>query len=161
MTADLLSEFMGAGFSAKTAVSLVNSTLILHSGRESFSTIDLLCIDRRSGRAEFLKGGAADSFLLHRGSVERIKAGSLPVGILDDISCTSEARTLDAEDTIVLMSDGVSGNSEQDWILDFLVQNQESRELADLILAEAEKRKNPAAADDMSVIVVQLHPFGN
>lgn len=159
MAAELLTEFMSAGFSAQTAVSLVNSTLILHSGRESFSTIDLLCIDRRTGLADFFKVGAAGSYLLHKGRAEKLEAGTLPVGILDDISCGCNQRTLSAGDTVVMISDGVTGAEEDDWLSEFLIAHQENPNLADLILTEAKKRENPKTADDMSVIVVKIHSF--
>jgi len=104
---ELLEQFLGAGFSAEAAVRMINSAMVLKRGMERFSTLDICGINLYNGKCEFMKAGAAATFIRRSGWVETITSESLPVGILReaDIECTR--RTLEHGDMIIMMSDGI------------------------------------------------------
>ena len=91
---DLLEQFLEAGFSKEAAVKMVNSALVLRSDGKTFSTIDIASIDLYSGVCEFLKIGAATSFIRRGDWVESITSTSLPAGIFQQTDCEKTSRKL-------------------------------------------------------------------
>lgn len=161
LTAELLQDFIKAGFIKSTAVKMINSTLAMKTGSESFSTIDMLEIDLRNGNCEFLKVGAAQSFLTHSGKTEIITQKTLPVGIVDDIRVPITSRKLADGDIIVMASDGISetgyGSLKGMWIKDVIENAGDSlQQLANEILKNAREKSYPRPCDDMTVAVIKI-----
>lgn len=161
LTAELFQDFIKAGFIKDTAVKMINSALAMKVGKESFSTIDLVEIDLRSGQAEFLKVGAAESYLMQKNEVEVIDARALPIGILDEISTPSISRTLKEGDIIVMASDGISetgyGALRGAWVKQVILNSSGNMQnLADEILKNARKKAYPNPCDDMTVAVMKV-----
>ena len=103
----LTSQLLEAGFTPSLAVHAVNTTLLLRSAEDQFATLDLLLMDRQNRGAEMIKVAASPSFLRRRGQVEIIRSQSLPVGILDQVGVEPIYHTLEPEDVIVMVTDGV------------------------------------------------------
>lgn len=162
LTAELFQDFIKAGFIKDTAVKMINSTLAMKAGKECFSTIDLIEIDLRSGQTEFLKVGAAESYLMQKNEIEIISTQALPIGILDDISTPTISRTLKDGDIIVMMSDGISetgyGTLRGTWIKQIILNHidDDMQSLADDVLKNARKKAYPNPCDDMTVAVMKL-----
>ncbi len=161
LTAGLFQDFIKAGFIKDTAVKMINSTLAMKAGRESFSTIDLIEIDLRSGQTEFLKVGAAESYLMQKGEVEIIGAQALPIGILDDVSTPAVTRKLGEGDVVVMASDGISetgyGAMRGAWIKQVILNHDGNmQQLADEVLKNARKKAYPKPCDDMTVAVMRI-----
>ena len=78
----LLQSMITAGYNVEAAISLVNQVLLLRSRDEIFVTIDLVVVDLYTGRLDFVKIGAAPSFIKRGREVEIIQNQCLPVGIL-------------------------------------------------------------------------------
>lgn len=68
MTAELLRRLIEAGVSLDAALKLVNSALLVKSGDESLSTIDIVGVDLYTGCVDFYKAGAAPTFCASRGA---------------------------------------------------------------------------------------------
>lgn len=68
--------------------------------------IDLMCIDKKKGIAEFYKAGAAPTYIIRRGSSYEIGTASLPIGILDEVSIEYNKCKLMKGDVIIMISDG-------------------------------------------------------
>lgn len=161
LTAGLFQDFIKAGFIKDTAVKMINSTLAMKAGRESFSTIDLIEIDLRTGQAEFLKVGAAESYVKQKNDVEIISAKALPVGILDDIQTPAVSRSLNDGDIVVMASDGISdtgyGALRGAWVKQIILNHEgDMQELADEVLKNARQKAYPKPCDDMTVAVMRL-----
>ena len=63
-----------SGFSFDSSLELVNAALLAKSEEESLSTIDVATIDLYSGETQFLKAGAAPTFVYRDGSVVKVEA---------------------------------------------------------------------------------------
>lgn len=160
-TATLLRDFIKAGFIKNTAVKMINSTLAMQSGKENFSAVDIAELDLRSGKCEFLKVGAAQSYILHNGEIEILCEKALPVGILDDIQIPAAERALSDGDIIVMASDGVSeaghGILKGEWVKETIARHSENvNELADELIKTARKKAYPNECDDMTAAVIKL-----
>ncbi len=164
-TISLLRHLLDSGFGQDLAVKTVNSILVLRSPGESFATVDLAVIDLCTARADFVKIGAAPSFILHAGQVEQIRAEALPVGILDDIEVASLSRNLGQGDVLVMVSDGLlyakkAGEDKEAWLSEVLrdMADMSPQQTAELLLKLAQTGAGGAARapDDMTVLVARL-----
>ena len=74
---ELLEQFLESGFSQETAARMVNSALVLNGREGMFSTVDICAVDLYTGICEFLKAGAAATFIRRDHWVEAISSESL------------------------------------------------------------------------------------
>lgn len=106
-TMELFEDLMASGFERPLAVQMINSMLVLKSDIESFSTMDVTVVDEYTGVAEFLKMGAASSFILRGNEVITIRSDSLPLGILEHIDVEVYNKQLQDGDIIIMVTDGM------------------------------------------------------
>lgn len=158
----LLKKLLTAGFSTEVAIKTVNSMLLLH-GKETFATVDMAIIDTYSGTTDFLKIGAAPSFVKRVREVQMIQKPSLPMGILQQVEILPVQVQLTAGDFLVLASDGIAdlvikGREEERWLANYLRRSQydKAQQLAEAIVAQAMTLSGNTAKDDMTVLVVKL-----
>lgn len=159
---DLLEQFMDSGFSKETAAKMINSALILQQNGDMFSTVDVCALNLYTGVCEFLKAGAATSFIRRDDWVETITSTSLAVGLLHETDFEVMTRKLYPGDYVVMVTDGV---------LDALPFDEEEETMKEIILSM--KKRNPKemgrqilekilqynhnqAMDDMTVLVAGL-----
>lgn len=155
-TLSLLQRFYQAGFSEEVIYDTINQVLLLRSGGETFSTVDLCILNLVDGEANFIKIGAPPTLLVRHGQVQHISSPTLPLGILDSVSPGATRRVLEDGDMIVMMSDGITANEETDWIDDLLLewQDLEPFQLSERLVQAAEDRFGPA--DDMTVVSARV-----
>jgi stage II sporulation protein E len=158
----LLQEILEAGFSTDVALNTVNSALLLRSPEETFATVDLSLLDLTTGRAEFVKVGAAPSFVKRGGEVTVVKMSSAPIGIINQLEVEPEFRVLRPGDIIVMMTDGIwdvckDNIDKERWLIDQLSREPaaDPEEIAESILARAVEL-SPDAGDDMTVLVARI-----
>ena len=161
LTGNLLKRFLEAGLGAKTAITMVNSSLALKQDKEMFSSVDLVCIDLVSGKTEFFKIGGTKSFIRHDDEIQTVFCESLPMGMLNKVSTVSDTKMLEEDDVIVMMSDGVCdtefGVFTSEKIKKLLNDEEKTMdELSEAILKSALKKRNNIAKDDMTVVTIQL-----
>lgn len=160
----LLHQLLDASFATEVAVKTVNSVLLLRSADESFATVDLALLDLGTGRAEFVKVGAAPSFIKRGADVTVVKMDSVPVGIINQVEVEPEFRNLGPGDMIIMITDGIWDVSKDDidkerWILEFLAREKttDPEDLAERLLARA-LTLMPVPEDDLSVLVGKVNP---
>ncbi|MFZ5595711.1 MAG: stage II sporulation protein E [Bacillota bacterium] len=164
-TVALLRRMLEAGIDFETAIKSVNSVQVLKDPEETFATIDMTVIDLYSGQAEFVKIAAPPTYLIRGGRPGFIRAGTLPVGILNDIDISVTEKRLNSGDVIVMVTDGVleshrGGRDGQDWITGVLdeLSGLEPMEMAELLmrLAQTGSGGEISVPDDMAVLVIRL-----
>ena len=159
-TISLLEKFMEAGFDRSSAIKAINSVLILGDNDERFATIDMCLIDLYSGIGEFVKIGAAPTYIKKSDTVEILKSSSMPVGILDDVDFETNIVDIENGDMIIMVSDGVSDaneNMKETWISKALYEYDSGnpKDVADYILKKA-KEYAGEDFDDMTVVVSKV-----
>lgn len=158
MAAELFSKLVKSGLSFDCALPIANSALLVKSADESLATLDVVCIDLYSGRTDFMKAGAAATFIKHREKVAALEQASLPIGILRDVSFSKAVARLGAGDIVLMVSDGVLGNC-NGWIqqeLKLWDRSRHPRELAEFIVNSACERKMGSHRDDMTAVVIYI-----
>ncbi len=104
---ELLEQFLDSGFSQETAARMVNSALVLKGREGMFSTVDICAVDLYTGICEFLKAGAASTFIKRDHWVEAISSESLAAGLVQRIDFDTASRKLYHGDYLIMMTDGV------------------------------------------------------
>lgn len=162
-TVNMLESFLESGFDKDMAVSLINSMLVLKSSEDVSCTIDLSMINLFNGEVEFVKIGAAPTYIKKAGKVEMIRSASLPAGILPGLDAELAHRSVEAGDMIIMVTDGVidsfAGEAPGDRQLMKFIQQFESlnpQKIADNILEEANKCCDNKPCDDLTVLVAKV-----
>ena len=162
----LLEDFLEAGFSRELSLRLINSALVLKDGSEHFSTMDICAIDLHSGLAEFVKIGAASTFIKRGQSVAQIVSQSLPLGILSEIDAEVCKKKIKNGDIIIMVTDGVcdsgsegqSSDLERNWVIGALEEfdSKDPDHIADYLIALAKRRGDGQVKDDMTVLCARV-----
>lgn len=159
---DLLEQFLDSGFSKETAAKMINSALIMQENGDMFSTIDICTINLYTGVCEFLKAGAASSFIRRDEWIETITSTSLAVGLLQETDFDIMTRKLYPGDYVIMVTDGVLDalpfDAEEETIREILlsVKKQNPKEMGRWILEKILEHNQNQAVDDMTVLVAGL-----
>ena len=162
-TIELLEDFMEAGFKNDLAVKLINSVLVLKSTEENFSTMDITLIDMNTGVAEFLKAGAATTFILRDGEIMTIRAISFPVGILKDVDVEIYKKQLQDGDIIIMVTDGMLASQDdvlgkEETFKHFIkeVDSDSPSYMAEYLMKKSRDLLGNDDGDDMTVVVAKV-----
>ena len=162
MVVEMLEELLGAGFPVKTAVQMMNTALVIGREEVRFCTVDVSLFDLYEGSCEFVKAGAAATFLKRKDEVEIIRSATLPIGVLQDIEIDSQTRKLQSGDYVIMVTDGVMDAlpaGEQDVLLRTCRQDTgivNPKELAHHILGRVLEWSGEVPLDDMTVLAAGL-----
>lgn len=155
----LVENFYKAGFPDEIIMYSVNQ-LLTFTGQDVFSALDMCVFDLATGDVDFVKVGAADGYIKRTREVEVVEAGSLPLGILDDIEPKITKAVLSAGDMVVLVSDGVLDvfGGERVALAGFInnLDVTTPQQLADQLIAKVTALSDGYPADDCTVTVAQL-----
>ncbi len=157
MAASIMAKLIKSGLGFDCSLKVVNSALLVKSSDESLATLDVTAIDLYSGDIDFMKAGAAISFIRKAGDMYRVETPSLPLGILPEVEFTYTEDTLSVGDIIVMVSDGAVATGEE-WIEHIIStwEDKSMQQLADLINDEATARRNDGHDDDITVMAMQI-----
>lgn len=156
---ELLERFMEAGFKKESAIKLINSILVLRTGEQSFSTIDLSVMNLYSGNCDFIKIGASSTFIKHHERVEVINSTSLPVGVIEQVEYDVVSRHLVEDSYIIMVTDGVidsiEGDNKELILAEFISKEKHKNpnDIANQVLNFALEQNNNIPIDDMTVLV--------
>lgn len=158
---NMLTHLLEVGFNRHTAVDTVNTVLMLSGGEEAFVTLDMCIIDRYDNTAEFIKTGAAPSFIRHDGRVQMVKNASLPVGMLQTVDKSVYTTHLAPGDMVIMASDGLLDvDSEQDveWLISLIEENKtnDPQEMAEFLLERAVGICGGRVRDDITVLTAAI-----
>ncbi|MGD8400945.1 MAG: stage II sporulation protein E [Bacillota bacterium] len=168
ITVNVLERLLENGINRDFAIQMVNAMMSLRTPEETFATVDLTMIDLYTARAEFIKIGAAATYIKRGREVWSIKSTSLPVGILNTVDVERTVSQLQAGDLIIMATDGVvdskadNGNKE-DWLVRALskVEVVGPEALGEYLLNLAKINQDGEPKDDMTVVVLQIDKRDN
>lgn len=159
---ELLEQFMEAGFKEESAIRLINSILVLKSENQSFSTIDLSMLNLYTGVCEFVKIGAATTFIKRDNWVETISSTTMPAGVFNQVDFDQKSKKLYDGDYIIMVTDGVLDcipGSEKETILQEIIHQLKTtnpQEMANRILKDTLALNQDIPLDDMTVLVAGI-----
>lgn len=153
---DLMEKMLEAGYSDDTAIDMVNTALFAAGDDQNHPTLDICEIDLYRGSCELRKVGGAVTFLKRAGDVESLTAGSLPLGIFQQVDAVPIQKKLQDGDYLIMVSDGVvDAFGEEDYrtLCSFLagIKEQNPGEIAEKLLRAALCAGGGRIQDDMTV----------
>lgn len=156
LSVHLAAKLLRSGISMSTAQRMINSVLCVKDWEEGFATLDLLRLDLFSGRAEFLRSGAAPAYLLRDGGVIKIECDSFPAGIFSSCDPDVYSCKLFDGDIILMATDGAPDDlPERAGEYCFERPEDEAEKIA-CALGTSCRADAPARADDLTIAVVKI-----
>lgn len=156
---NMLEKLLKGGFKEDKAIQIMNSVIKLRLDENSFATLDMCVIDLESLNAEFLKLGAAPTYILSCGRVITVSNHNIPVGLLEETDYIPVTRKLKEDDIIIQISDGVVLDDENvvnnyfTSILKTVDTSLDKNEILEYIKKEMYESKNNTLVDDTTIIV--------
>ena len=153
----LIENFYRAGFDSELILDSVNG-LLSSCQEEVYCTIDIAVVDLNKGRCDFIKLGAVPGFI-KSDRMEMISGNSLPLGILEETTPSTDTRVLKHNDMVVLVTDGIlDAFRDVSAFSAYLetVKTSNPQELADAVLETAIRKNNNRPKDDMTVLTLRL-----
>jgi stage II sporulation protein E len=161
-TVAMMERLINAGFDSDFAIRTINSILLLRSAEENFATVDMALMDLYTGNTEFVKIGAAPTFIKRGRHIDLIRGTSLPIGILNSVRSDRENRRLMDGDILVMITDGIMDSCKdlterEEWVGHTLarIDSRDTKEIARYLLRAARERGGGRCNDDMTVIVAK------
>lgn len=157
-TISLIESFYRAKMPPELTLSTVNR-LLSFAKEETFACVDVAVVDLDFGRVDVVKIGSPIGFILSDTSLQILENDSLPLGILERVHPSTASYPFKANDTLVFLSDGISGAFSSTVELFDTVQalpRSNPQDFADRLLAIALERYGGTANDDMTVIAVRM-----
>ena len=155
----LIENFYKAGFDNEIILNSVNKLLSLNS-EETFSAVDVCVLDLNNAICDFIKLGATYGFVKRPNETIVIDSSGLPLGVLDEMRPHITKNIVQANDIIILVSDGITDAFyDREELVDFIndIDNINPQIIADNILNKAMELNDNISKDDMSVIVVRVY----
>ena len=111
------------------------------------------------GRADIVKIGSPIGFILSDSGLQILESDTLPLGVLERVHPTTAAYPFKVGDTLVFLSDGITGAFPSSVELFDSVQSipqSNPQNFADKLLSIALQRYGNVAKDDMTVLAVRI-----
>ena len=157
MVLELIRNLFFVGIDLNIIIESINK-LLLPVGLDNFSTLDAVVVDLKFSKCTFIKLGSSVSAIKHKDKTELISSDSLPVGIVQNLSPTIVVKQVQADDVIVLASDGVVDSfsdveSFKIFVNDYKISGLQR--FVDNVIFELGMQTNKHK-DDMSIIALKL-----
>jgi stage II sporulation protein E len=116
-----------------------------------------------NGELDFIKAGAAPSFVKRGRKVDKITSDTLPLGSKERINPITQTTRITDNDMLIMVSDGIIDAIESEGIIgvEELIGRcnaQIPHELSDTILRYAISCQGGRIRDDMTVLAVRIAP---
>ena len=166
MVLELIENLMMSGFGEEPALKLVNTLFAIEGDELSPATLDMSIIDMYSGVCDFVKLGAATTYVKRGNWVESLRSTSPPISGEEILDIESAKKKLYDGDFVIMMSDGMveaaAKLNKEEEIGDIILRAKEGKpqDMADKILNEALKLFGGEKEDDMTVFVVGIWNYG-
>lgn len=159
---EFMETFMEAGFRKEKALTMINAAIASKAQCSNLTTLDVCEVNLRRGEAEFMKAGAAASFIKRGSRVDEILSETLPLGSLARILPVTQTVPLRDSDMLILLSDGVADCFEAEngsnHLRDVIAAHRTSnpKEMSDYLLRCAINRQAGRIRDDMTILTAGI-----
>lgn len=159
---NLIEKLLESGFDEKSAVKIINSFIKLKGNGSISSTLDVFIVDLKTAKAEFIKLGAAPTYILKDSKVTTLSNMNIPIGLLNESEYVPIVNDLTDGTLVVQITDGVI-NEDYDYINNYLTKYLQSLDTTKSVKVIAEeihklilKEKNNNIDDDFTVLVTKV-----
>ena len=154
-----LEKMLSAGNRVEVSLRMLDSFVRSKNtgtGDECSATVDLMELDLMDGQAVFAKNGAAPTYVVREGTVYKLHAGTMPLGIVKETAHQLLRFRMHPGDVVVMVSDGITaGNDECPWLVELLSSPMPDN--MDSLRRDIIKRALSAGSeDDLSAIAIRV-----
>ena len=159
---EMMERLLEAGFRKESAIQMINGALAASGKEDNMSTLDICEMNLYTGECEFIKIGAACTYIKRGRLVDRLSTQNFPLGVFGQLESEVMYRTLQSGDYVIMLSDGVLDALSQgigEEVLPEVIGKTEysnPNEIANQILAYCLKQSNGQIRDDMTVLVTGI-----
>ncbi len=161
---ELVKNVLNSGFKVSFAASILNYLTLSTDEQEIYATADICLLDIYGEKVEFLKMGAAPSYLCSPGIGVKVVAGnSLPLGSEAGEEPAVFREKIRPGDILVMLSDGLletglDGEEMELWLSKTLddSQGESAKVIAERLVSGAVALSGGKAKDDITVIVAVI-----
>lgn len=159
---NLIEKLLESGFDEESAIKIINSFIKLKGSDSTFSTLDVFVVDQKDAKAQFIKLGAAPTYILKDSKVTTINNMNIPLGLLDESEYIPIVYDLDKNSIVVQVTDGVISEDVEynnNFLTKYLqnIDNTKSvKVIADEINKLVLKENKNNITDDFTVIVTKI-----
>ncbi len=159
---NMLEKLLIGGFEEDKAIEIINSVMKMKSSENAFTTLDTAIINLKDGKAEFIKLGAAPTYILEDGKVTTLTNLNIPVGLVSQTDYIPICKNLSNSAIIIQLSDGVVqdlDNPTDNYFTRYLQtidKTKSPRILSDELVKFVQKERNYILGDDVTIIVSKL-----
>lgn len=156
---EMMERLLEAGFRKESAIQMINGALTASGKEDNMSTLDICEMNLYTGECEFIKVGAACTYIKRGRLVDRLSAQNFPLGVFGQLESEVLYRTLQSGDYVIMLSDGILDALSQgigEEILPEIIGKMDysnPNEIANQILTYCLKQSSGQIRDDMTVLV--------
>lgn len=159
---------MSAGRDLPRSMEEINHMMCDTLGRRRFMTLALVELDTGEGRISWANAGQVYPLLLRDGEIRELEQPGYPLGVRRDVTFTTRQENLEADDLLLLLTDGyveaTSGDGEVygwDRLMERLVELRDTgpQAVVDRLSDDLTRHLGSASPqDDVTLIVVRYRP---
>lgn len=156
---EMMERLLEAGFRKESAIQLINGALTASGKEDNMSTLDICEMNLYTGECEFIKVGAACTYIKRGRLVDRLSTQNFPLGVFGQLESEVLYRTLQSGDYVIMLSDGILDALSQgigEEVLPEIIGKMDysnPNEIANQILTYCLKQSNGQIRDDMTILV--------
>lgn len=156
---NMLEKLLNGGFEKDKAIEIINTIVKMKQDENTFASLDIVITDLEGGEAEYIKLGAAPTYIISNTKIATITSCSIPVGLVSDNEYVPITRKLNEHDIIVQISDGVvndemiANDNYFTKILSNIDTSKNSKEIANELHKLVLKEFKNILHDDITIVV--------
>ena len=151
----IVGNMLKSGIDIDTALFVANFVLMEKSDDESLATLDLLKINLFTGKSVFVKLGSASSFIKSENNITKVVSNSPPIGILPEIKINKTYFSLNENDQVLMVSDGVTDTGEK-WVEDLFLNEINYVSISDKVMKKTQENRENYKDDDITIISIKI-----
>ncbi len=158
----MFEKLLKGGFEEDKAIEMINSIIKIHQAESSYATIDMCIIDLETLHGEFIKLGAAPTYILSEGKISTLTNHNIPVGLLADAEYIPITKRLNKDDIIIQVTDGVvhdESNKSQNSFVNSIKNidiTLSEKQILEYLKKEFVKSRGNSLTDDSTIIVHKI-----
>ena len=156
---NMIEKLTISGINKNEILDIINSVISFRENANTTATLDMCVLNEKKDVAEFVKIGAAKSYVIANGKVTAIEKENMPLGVTSNVKYFVEEVPIEKEMFVVLMSDGASADINEKILEKILEESSEElteTELIDSIIKEIIGVQNKIILDDMTILVCKI-----
>lgn len=104
---DTLEKLLNSGFDESKTIEIVNSVMKLKNSDSGYATLDMVILNLKNTDAQFIKIGAAPTYIIEDKKVTTINSFNIPVGLTNSTEYLPISKKIKPFSVIIQITDGV------------------------------------------------------